>query len=146
MNRTLPAYAAVALSLLMLDLIWLGLLARPMYAAGIGHLMADQPNWVAAGLFYAVYALGLLRFTVLPFDAEAGWREPLLTAAAFGFFAYATYDLSNLATLKDWPWSVAITDMAWGSLASALAAGVGRRVWLRRAARSTTPANSQVGA
>jgi uncharacterized membrane protein len=146
MNRTLPAYAAVALSLLMLDLIWLGLLARPMYAAGIGHLMADQPNWVAAGLFYAVYALGLLRFTVLPFDAEAGWREPLLTAAAFGFFAYATYDLSNLATLKDWPWSVAIADMAWGSLASALAAGVGRRVWLRRAARSTTPANSQVGA
>jgi uncharacterized membrane protein len=146
MNRIFPVYAAVALSLLVLDLIWLGVLARPLYAAGIGHLMADEPNWVAAGLFYAVYALGLLRFTVLPFDATAGWREPLLTAAAFGFFAYATYDLSNLATLKAWPWSVAIVDMAWGSLASALAAGVGRRVWLRPAARATTHDSSQVGA
>jgi uncharacterized membrane protein len=146
MNRTFSAYAAVAIAMLVLDLIWLGVVARPMYAAGIGHLMADKPNWVAAGLFYAVYALGLLRFTVLPFDADAGWREPLLTAAAFGFFAYATYDLSNLATLKAWPWSVAIADMAWGSLASTLAAGVGRWVWLRPAALAATQASSQVGA
>ncbi len=137
MNRKIPTYATVVLSLLLLDLVWLGLVARPMYAAGIGHLMAAQPNWVAAGLFYLVYALGLLRFTVLPFGAGAGWREPLLTAAAFGFFAYATYDLSNLATLKGWPWSIAITDMAWGSVASALAAGAGRRVLLRSAAAVT---------
>jgi uncharacterized membrane protein len=110
-----------------------------MYAAGIGHLMADKPNWVAAGLFYLVYALGLLWFTVRPFDAAAGWQTPLLTAAAFGFVAYATYDLSNLATLKAWPWSIAITDMAWGSLASTLAAGAGRWVSLRCAAAVTTP-------
>jgi uncharacterized membrane protein len=134
MNRFLPAYAAVALSMLVLDLVWLGLVARPMYAAGIGHLMAERPNWLAAGLFYLVYALGLLRFAVLPFDAAAGWSEPLLTAAAFGFFAYATYDLSNLATLKDWPWAVSIADMAWGSAASALACGAGRWAWLRSVA------------
>jgi len=134
MNRTLPAYAAVALAMLVLDGLWLGVVAGPLYAAGIGHLMAGQPNWVAAGLFYGVYALGLLRFTVLPFDARSGWRAPLSTAAAFGFFAYATYDLSNLATLKDWPWALAIADMAWGSLASALASGAGRWAWLRSAA------------
>jgi uncharacterized membrane protein len=137
MTRSLLTYAALALSMLLLDLVWLGLIARPLYAAGIGHLMADKPNWAAASLFYGVYALGLLWFTVRPFDAAAGWQTPLLTAAAFGFFAYATYDLSNLATLKDWPWSVAITDMAWGSLASALAATAGRWVWLRGAASVT---------
>jgi uncharacterized membrane protein len=134
MTRTLLSYAAVAISMLLLDAVWLGVVARPMYAAGIGHLMADQPNWLAAGLFYLVYALGLLGFAVRPFDAAAGWRTPLMTAAAFGFVAYATYDLSNLATLKGWPWSIAILDMAWGSLVSTLAAGAGRWVWLRTAA------------
>jgi uncharacterized membrane protein len=133
MNRTLYAYAAVASSMLLLDLIWLGVVARPMYAAGIGHLMADKPDWVAAGLFYLIYAAGLLWFAVRPFDAAAGWQTPLLTAAAFGFVAYATYDLSNLATLKAWPWTVTLADMAWGSFASALAAGAGRWVWLRNA-------------
>ncbi len=144
MNRTFLAYAAVAFSMLLLDAIWLGFVARPMYAAGIGHLMTDKPNWLAAGLFYVVYALGLLRFTVMPFDASAGWLEPLLTAAAFGFFAYATYDLSNMATLKGWPWSITIADMAWGSLASALAASAGRWVWLRGAAVAATQASTQV--
>ena len=137
MNRNFLAYVAVAFSMLLLDLIWLGVVARPMYAAGIGHLMADKPNWAAAGLFYVVYALGLLWFAVRPFDTAAGWQTPLLTAAAFGFFAYATYDLSNLATLKGWPWRIAIADMAWGSLASALAAGAGRWVWLHGAAATT---------
>ncbi len=134
MTRILFSYAAIALSMLALDAIWLGLIARPLYAAGIGHLMAEQPNWWAAGLFYLVYAAGLLHFTVMPFDASAGWRGPLLTAAAFGFVAYATYDLSNLATLRAWPWSITLADIAWGSLASAVAAGAGRWVWLRQAA------------
>jgi uncharacterized membrane protein len=134
MTRTLLAYAAVAFSMLLLDLIWLGVVARPMYAAGIGHLMADKPNWAAAGLFYLVYAGGLLGFAVRPFDAAAGWQTPLLTAAAFGFVAYATYDLSNLATLRDWPWTITVADIAWGSLASTLAAAAGRWVWLHNAA------------
>jgi uncharacterized membrane protein len=142
MIRTLLSYAAVAVSMLALDAIWLGFVARPMYAAGIGHLMADQPNWLAAGLFYLVYAAGLLHFAVLPFDASAGWREPLLTAAAFGFVAYATYDLSNLATLKGWPWSITLADITWGSLASTVAAAAGRWVWLRQA----TVASQQVAA
>ncbi len=131
--------------MLLLDLIWLGFIARPLYAAGIGHLMADKPNWIAAALFYLVYAAGLLWFAVRPFDAAAGWQTPLLTAAAFGFFAYATYDLSNLATLKDWPWRITLADIAWGSLASTLAAAAGRWVWLRMAALATAQAGTQVG-
>jgi uncharacterized membrane protein len=146
MTRNYLTYAALAFSMLLLDLIWLGFIARPMYAAGIGHLMADKPNWVAAGLFYLVYAAGLLGFAVRPFDAAAGWQTPLLTAAAFGFVAYATYDLSNLATLKDWPWTIAAADVAWGSLASTLAAAAGRWVWLRSEALVHAQASTQVSA
>ena len=131
MFRNFATWAALAASMLALDLIWLGFIAKPLYAQGIGHLMAERPNWLAGGLFYAVYALGLLWFAVRPFGADAGWREPLLTAAAFGFFAYATYDLSNWATLKAWPWTLAVTDMAWGSLASTLSVAAGRMAWLR---------------
>jgi uncharacterized membrane protein len=146
MTRTLLTYAALAFSMLLLDLIWLGFIARPLYAAGIGHLMADKPNWVAAGLFYLVYAAGLLWFAVRPFDAVAGWQTPLLTAAAFGLVAYATYDLSNLATLKDWPWTVTAADIAWGSLASTLAAAAGRWVWLRSETLASAHAATQVSA
>jgi uncharacterized membrane protein len=146
MTRTFLTYVALALSMLLLDLIWLGFIARPLYAAGIGHLMADKPNWGAAALFYLVYAAGLLWFAVRPFDAAAGWQTPLLTAAAFGFVAYATYDLSNLATLKDWPWTITAADIAWGSLASTLAAAAGRWVWLRSEALATAHATSQVSA
>jgi uncharacterized membrane protein len=137
MKRTLISGAAVALTLLVLDTIWLGVLARPLYADGMGHLMAEHPNWLAAGLFYAVYAGGLTGFAVRPFEAAAGWRQPLGTAAALGFVAYATYDLSNWATLRGWPASLALIDIAWGSLASIGAAATGRAVWLRLAPTAT---------
>ena len=131
MSKLVVPYLAIVLTMMVLDVIWIGGIARPLYNRGIGHLMAEQPNWLAGGLFYLVYALGLLWFAVRPFDAAAGWQVPLLTAAAFGFFAYATYDLSNWATLRGWPATLALADMAWGSLASALSAGAGRLVWLR---------------
>jgi uncharacterized membrane protein len=130
MTRYLAAYAALAITMLVIDMLWLGVIAKPLYQAGIGHLMAEEPRLSAAALFYALYPLGLLIFGVLPFGADAGWTRPLLTAALFGFFAYATYDLTNLATLKGWPWSLAALDMAWGSLISAVSAAAGRVAWL----------------
>jgi uncharacterized membrane protein len=130
MTRYLAAYAALAFTMIAIDMLWLGVIARPLYTAGIGHLMAEKPVIPAAVLFYLIYALGLLIFGVLPFDAAAGWTRPLLTAAAFGFFAYATYDLTNLATLKGWPWTLAALDMAWGTLISVVAAAAGRVAWL----------------
>jgi uncharacterized membrane protein len=130
MSRYLAAYAALAFTMIAIDMLWLGVVARPLYTAGIGHLMAEKPLIPAALLFYLIYALGLLIFGVLPFDAAAGWTRPLLTAAAFGFFAYATYDLTNLSTLKNWPWTLAVIDMAWGTLISVVAAAAGRVAWL----------------
>lgn len=124
------AFAAILAAIVALDLVWLGLIARPLYRQGIGHLISDSPVWAAAVVFYLVYALGLLLFAVLP-NAEAGWGRTASMAALFGFVAYATYDLSNLATLKGWPLGLSLLDMAWGSALSAVSALAGRAVLLR---------------
>ena len=134
MFNYLAAYAACAATLVAIDMVWLGLIAKALYRAGIGHLMAESPNLVAAGAFYLLYPIGLLAFAVLPGASPvAGWAAesaPLARAAVagalFGFFAYATYDLSNLATLKNWPVQLALIDIAWGTFASGLATVAGR--------------------
>ncbi len=125
MTKYLSAYAATMITMLAIDLLWLGVIAKPLYQAGIGHLMAAQPNLAAAVLFYLLFPLGLLLFAVLP-SAAGGWGKTLATGALFGFFAYATYDLTNLATLKAWPLGLSLIDMAWGSLVSALASAAGK--------------------
>ena len=102
-----------------LDLLWLGVVAKPMYQQGIGHLMADKPNVPVAMLFYALFGLGLVVFAVLPAGPAPGWGKTVGMAALFGFFAYATYDLTNLATLKDWPLLVTVVDLAWGATLAA---------------------------
>jgi uncharacterized membrane protein len=126
MTKYLAAYAAATLLMLVLDGLWLGLLAKDFYQQGLGHLMADSPRWLPALLFYGLYPLGLMYFAVLPQSPDDGLSQALLRGAMFGFFAYATYDLSNWATLKDWPALVSLADVAWGTLASCLAALAGR--------------------
>jgi uncharacterized membrane protein len=98
--RHAAAYAATLVTMLVLDLLWLGVVAKPVYQRGVGHLMAEQPRVAIAALFYAVFALGLMVFAVAPGGVVAGWARTAATAALFGFFAYATYDLTNLATLR----------------------------------------------
>ena len=131
MQKTLLAYAAVTLVMVAIDLVWLGLIAKPLYQQGIGHLMAAEPKLWAGAVFYLLYPVGLMVFAVLP-GASLGWSDTALKAALFGFFAYATYDLTNLATLKNWPLSLALIDMAWGTAVSAVAALAGR--WAYQAA------------
>ena len=126
MSRTLAAYAATLLAMLLLDGLWLGLIARPLYQQGIGHLMAERPNLLAAGVFYALYPVGLVVFALLPHAADPAWRATLLAAALFGLLAYATYDLSNLATLRQWPLGLSLIDIAWGTAASVAAAAAGK--------------------
>jgi uncharacterized membrane protein len=128
MTKTIAAYAASAATLLLLDLLWLGLIAKPLYQQGLAHLMADQPNIAVAAAFYLLFPVGLMLFAVVPQAADPDWTKALGLAAAFGFFCYATYDLSNLATLRQWPLRLSLIDMAWGSAASAAAAAAGRAV------------------
>lgn len=131
MLKLLATYLSTTLVMVVIDLVWLGLIAKPMYQAGIGHLMTDKPNLVAAFSFYALFPIGLMIFAILPEAASTTWQRTAWLAALFGFFAYATYDLTNLATLKDYPLQLALIDMLWGSLVSAVAASAGRWVFSR---------------
>ena len=126
MKRQLAAYAGTMIVMVGLDMIWLGVIAKPIYQSGIGHLMADQPNVPVAVLFYVVYGLGLVVFAVLPAGPAPSWAKTVGMAALFGFFAYATYDLTNLATLKQWPIGLSVMDVTWGTCISAAAAGGGK--------------------
>lgn len=126
MNRYLAAYAGTALVMVALDMLWLGVVAKPLYQQGIGHLMAERPDVGVAVLFYLLYALGVVIFAVSPQQGGSGWATTLALGALFGFFAYATYDLTNLATLRDWPWRLSLIDIAWGTVVSAAAAAGGK--------------------
>ena len=132
MLKYAATYAATLIVMVALDMVWLGFIAKPIYQQGLGHLMAAQPVVPVALLFYLVYALGLVVFGVAPTSA-GGWLQAATRGAMFGFFAYATYDLTNWATLKDWPWTVSLLDMAWGAAVSAVAAVAGQAAWQRLA-------------
>ncbi len=131
MTKYLSAYLVTAVVMLAVDLLWLGFIAKPLYQQGLGHLMAERPNLVAAAAFYVVYGLGLMFFAVVPNATDPGWLKTAAAAALFGFVAYATYDLSNLATLRGWPVGLSLIDMAWGATLSALSATAGRFAWDR---------------
>jgi uncharacterized membrane protein len=111
-------YLATLVAFVAIDLVWLGLVARTFYRKYLGFLMAPQVNWTAALIFYLLFVAGLLVFAVVP-GLEAGSPKTMLgRAALFGLIAYATYDLTNLATLRDWPVLVTIVDLVWGTVLS----------------------------
>lgn len=125
MSRALVAYVATLIVFALVDFVWLGFIAKDLYRNGIGHLMAESPNWTAAVLFYLLFIVGLVFFAVAPALEIDAWPRATLHAALFGFLAYATYDLTNLATLKGWPVSIVIADLAWGAFVSAVASTAG---------------------
>jgi uncharacterized membrane protein len=110
---------------LAIDAVWLALVARNFYRRYLDWLMAANPNWIAALLFYLLFVVGVLVFVVIPGVEEGSLRTTLLRAALFGLIAYATYDLTNLATVKDWPLTITIVDMLWGTALSTAVAYVG---------------------
>ena len=117
-------YAVAIVAFTVLDVIWLGTVAKDLYAAHIGHLLAPKANLPAAVAFYAIFLAGLVFFVIHPAIAEGSWTKALLVGAAFGFVTYATWDLTNLAVLKDFPFSIVPIDMAWGTVATAVTATV----------------------
>lgn len=99
---------------LVIDLLWLGVVARGFYQAQLGHLLGEI-NWTAAIIFYFIFLAGLVFFAVYPAVLRSSLLVALCYGALFGFFTYATYDLTNLATLKDWPLPLAVVDIVWGT-------------------------------
>lgn len=106
------------------DMAWLGVAAKNFYAKQIGFLMTPKVNWAAAILFYLLFLAGLVVFVIAPAIEKGSWAHALLFGALFGLITYATYDLTNLATLKDWPLALTVVDLIWGTiLASSVSGG-----------------------
>ena len=122
---TIPVFFAI-------DLLWLGVIAKGLYQKNLAHLLSPDVNWPAAFAFYFIYIAGIIIFAVRPALVDQSLLKAVLWGALFGFFTYATYDLTNLATLKDWPIKIVFIDIAWGvvlcSLVAATSYQIGR--WL----------------
>ena len=121
----LKLYLATLIAFFAIDILWLGLLARRFYDKYLGFLISDKPIWSAAILFYLLFVAGLLVFVILPGLQIGSAKRVLLLGALFGLIAYGTYDLTNLALVKDWPWIVTVIDMCWGSVLGAIVSYVG---------------------
>jgi uncharacterized membrane protein len=97
-----------------IDMVWLGFVARGFYRDKLGFIISDKVNWPAAVIFYLIYIAGILFFAVLPALKEGNWQLALLNGAVLGGLCYATYDLTNMATISQWPLIVVLVDIAWG--------------------------------
>jgi uncharacterized membrane protein len=124
------AYVSALAVMAGLDFCWLSLTADPVYHRALGAVMAQKPNMAAAAAFYFLYGVGVVIFAVRPALIAADWRAALIWGALFGLFAYGTYDLTNLATLKVWSLKVSLLDMAWGAVITGTSAGVSAWVTL----------------
>lgn len=111
---TFIVYFSIAFVLFfIIDIIWLGLVAKKLYGKWIGNLMLEKPNWSAAIIFYVLYIVFIVIFVLIP--AEHSLSYAMTYGALFGFITYATYDLTNLATLKTWPLQMVVVDILWGT-------------------------------
>ena len=126
MSKYFITYATVITLLMVLDALWLGVIAKSLYQAKIGHLMTETPNFYAAILFYLIYAAGLIAFVVAPYSALQNWKIITGYAALYGLCTYSTYALTNLAILKTWPVELSMIDVSWGIFITIFSASVGK--------------------
>lgn len=119
MIKYLIPYISFLICLLAIDLIWLLGIAKNLYRSEMGSLMATNPNLVAAFAFYLLYSLGVSIFVIYPALQKQVWLDALIYGALFGFFCYLTYNLTNLAVIRDFPSKLAIIDIVWGSVLTA---------------------------
>ena len=125
MRALLTSYLAAGLVMGVLDFVWLRATVDPIYQPVLGAVLAEKPNMQAAVAFYLVYLAGVVIFAIRPALADGDWKTALVRGALFGLFAYATYDLTNLATLKVWSLKISLMDMTWGTVLTAAAASDG---------------------
>ena len=124
MMDSIKLYFLTFVVFFLVDIVWLGVLSKNIYSKYLGHLMAPTVNWVAALIFYLLFIGGLVFFVVHPALLKESLQYAILAGGFFGLIAYATYDLTNLATLKDWPIMITVIDLAWGTFLNAATAGI----------------------
>ena len=122
-------YLAILLPFGMLDAVWLSLMGPRLYRPTLGNILLTNVNLPAAIAFYLIYPIGILVFATLPALKAGSVGPALMYGALFGLLAYATYDLTNQATLRNWTLQLTLADMAWGSVASAVASTATWRNW-----------------
>jgi len=124
-GKLLLAYLLTAIVFFAIDLTWLGWVAKDLYRKYLGGFLSDQVNWTAAFIFYALFIVGIFIFAILPAAEKNSIGHAVIYGALFGFFTYATYDLTNLATLKNWPLTIVFIDIIWGSILTGTVAAAG---------------------
>jgi len=127
----LIAYGVCVLVMGGLDFLWLTKTSKALYQKDLGPLLAPDPNMVVAVIFYILYIVGIQIFAVRPALESGDWKTAALFGALFGFFTYATYDLTNMATMKVWTLRVTLLDIAWGTILTGITASAGAFAALR---------------
>jgi len=120
MKNIIISYILTFIVFLAVDMIWLGVIAKKFYQKHLGSFLSEDVNWVSAFVFYFLFVIGVSVFVIYPAVKNDSLNNAILFGALFGFIAYATYDLTNLATLKNWPLSIVIVDMIWGAVLTSI--------------------------
>lgn len=120
----LKMYGITLVVFFAIDMLWLGVIAKKLYNEQIGHLLKTNVNWAAALIFYLIFIAGIVTFVLMPAWNDGSFVKALLLGGFFGFIAYATYDLTNLATMKDWPLFITVVDLIWGTVLGASTAAI----------------------
>ena len=133
-TKLIGSYLLTMVVFFAVDLLWLGVIAKNFYGRYLSDFLSDQVNWTAAIVFYLLFIVGIFLFVILPAYDKQSFAHALIYGALFGFFTYATYDLTNLATLKNWPLNVVIVDILWGMVLTATVSVSGYYItqWLNR--------------
>jgi len=124
-SKLVISYVLTFAVFFIIDMAWLGFIAKDLYRKYLGSLLADNVNWTAAIIFYLLFVAGKFIFAILPAIEKESLRSAILLGGLFGFFTYATYDLTNLATLKGWPVTIVYIDIIWGFVLSSAVSTAG---------------------
>ena len=131
MAAIISAYLCALLAFTAVDMVWLSIMAGRFYRPTLGDILLADVNLKVAVVFYLLYPIGLLIFAIAPALKTGDLKDALIMGALFGFFAYATYDLTNQATVRNWSFALTLVDVAWGAFASGLTAVVATAVSTR---------------
>jgi uncharacterized membrane protein len=123
--KIILCYLLTTVAFFAVDMTWLGLVAKDLYKKQLGGLLSDQINWGAAVIFYLLFIVGIFIFVIFPAIEKNSFLHAVLMGAFFGLITYATYDLTNYATMKDWPLTIVFIDLAWGSFLTSAVSVVG---------------------
>ena len=131
-KNTIISYLLTFIVFFIVDMFWLGIIAKNLYQKFLGGFLTDKLNWTAALIFYLLYVAGISIFAIYPAVNKGSVFNAILMGALFGIFTYATYDLTNLATLKGWPLPIVFIDILWGAVLSAIVSFSGFHIvkWL----------------